>query len=76
MYINSSRGGHGAPGNHFEALRRASSEIAVSLQSSNIDRHGSKISSSEATSRDGPPKVYEEMIQILEGDVRKHIRIE
>ncbi len=23
-----------------------------------------------------PPKVYEEMIQTLEGDVRKHIRIE
>lgn len=76
MYINSSRGGHGAPGNHAEALRRASSEIADSLQSSNIDRHGSEISSSVVTSRDGPPKVYEEMIQVLEGDVRKHIRIE
>lgn len=28
------------------------------------------------TSRDGPPKVYEEIIIGLEGDVRKHIRIE
>lgn len=28
------------------------------------------------TSREGPPKEYEEIIQNLEGDVRKHIRIE
>ena len=33
-------------------------------------------SSSLGTSRDGPPKVYEEIIQGLEADVRKHIRIE
>jgi hypothetical protein len=25
---------------------------------------------------DGPPQVYEEIIQKLEGEVRKHIRIE
>ena len=28
------------------------------------------------SSREGPPQVYEEMIQTLEADVRKHIRIE
>lgn len=32
--------------------------------------------SSVRTSRDGPPKVYEEIIIGLEADVRKHIRIE
>jgi hypothetical protein len=29
-----------------------------------------------STSGEGPPKVYEELIQSLEGDVRKHIWIE
>jgi hypothetical protein len=33
-------------------------------------------SSSIRTQRDGPPKVYEEIIISLEADVRKHIRIE
>ena len=32
--------------------------------------------SSANTTREGPPKVYEEIIQALEADVRKHIRIE
>jgi len=31
---------------------------------------------SSMTQREGPPKVYEEIIIGLEGDVRKHIRIE
>jgi len=33
-------------------------------------------SSLMSTSGEGPPKVYEELIQSLEGDVRKHIWIE
>ena len=32
--------------------------------------------SSSLTQRDGPPKEYEELIQSLEAEVRKHIRIE
>lgn len=55
-YINSSRGGHGAPAE--DQSKR------------------SMMSDSASSSREGPPRVYEEMIQILEGDVRKHIRIE
>ena len=31
---------------------------------------------SQISQREGPPQVYEEMIQTLEADVRKHIRIE
>lgn len=31
---------------------------------------------SSFTQREDPPKVYEEMIQNLEAEVRKHIRIE
>lgn len=34
------------------------------------------MSSSINTNREDPPKVYEELIQSLEGEVRKHIRIE
>lgn len=33
-------------------------------------------SSSLRTQREGPPKIYEEIIISLEADVRKHIRIE
>ena len=32
--------------------------------------------SSSLTNREGPPKVYEELIVGLEAEVRKHIRIE
>ena len=59
-YINSSRGGHGA--HDSDMIRPAESIPASSIGSS---REGS-----------GPPKVYEEIIQGLEADVRKHIRIE
>jgi len=41
--------------------------------------HGDSQRSSEQSSitqRDGPPKVYEEIIIGLEGEVRKHIRVE
>lgn len=41
--------------------------LAESERSSNM---------SQMSSRDGPPQVYEEIIQTLEADVRKHIRIE
>lgn len=93
-YINSSRGGHGAPQANLEArqildssLRSASQvshDLRVNHSSSDFDRAGGP-DSSIVSSRDGngsgsggsgPPKVYEELIQILEGDVRKHIRIE
>ena len=50
---------------------------------SNHDRPGgaggppdSVPTSSQVSSREGPPKIYEEIIQGLEADVRKHIRIE
>lgn len=36
----------------------------------------SQESSIVTSSRDGPPREYEEIIQTLEGEVRKHIRIE
>lgn len=36
----------------------------------------SESSISSMTNRDEPPKVYEELIQSLEAEVRKHIRIE
>lgn len=36
----------------------------------------SQTSSLITSSREGPPREYEEIIQTLEGDVRKHIRIE
>lgn len=58
-YINSSRGGHGAP----NLINGEDSQRSSDL-------------SSQITSRDGPPKIYEEIIQNLEADVRKHIRIE
>ncbi len=58
--INSSRGGHGRDGGNMI-------EDGDSV---------SNASSSMVSNRDGPPKVYEEIIQGLEGDVRKHIRIE
>lgn len=79
-YINSSRGGHGAP--------QATDTVPMeSPAMSNQERPGmtrggggaqseSIPNSSIATSRDGPPKEYEEIIQGLEADVRKHIRIE
>ena len=41
--------------------------LAESERSSNM---------SSMSHREGPPQVYEEMIQTLEADVRKHIRIE
>lgn len=67
-YINSSRGGHGAPNNLLG--NGGESEIPESLRSSsNIggpgDANSSGASSSVVTSRgggEGPPKVYEEMI--------------
>jgi len=58
--INSSRGGHG--------------DIVNTVLSS--DRSSQSQISSSVTNREEPPKVYEEIIQSLEADVRKHIRIE
>lgn len=40
------------------------------------EQYISEPTSSNVTSREGPPKEYEEIIQALEGDIRKHIRIE
>ena len=40
------------------------------------EQYVSEPTSSNMTSREGPPKEYEEIIQTLEGDIRKHIRIE
>lgn len=89
LYINSSRGGHGAPpklhnlNEENEHHQRQESELLESVNTSSIEGGNAAQSdingggsSSVATQRDGPPKVYEEMIQILEADVRKHIRIE
>ena len=81
-YINSSRGGHGAPmnlngGADLPESLRTSSHLGGGVGPGDANSSGGG-SSSMVTSRggEGPPKVYEEMIQVLEGDVRKHIRIE
>lgn len=66
-YINSSRGGHGAPVGNIDNHR-----LAMDSDRPNL----SEPSSSLVTSREFPPKEYEEIIQGLEADVRKHIRIE
>jgi hypothetical protein len=83
-YINSSRAGHGAPnlleareGGPEEDSRRSS--ILSNDARGDLPYNQSEPQSSIVTSRDGnsgPPKVYEELIQGLEGEVRKHIRIE
>ncbi len=59
-YINSSRGGHGAPLNNLNQLDSPRSSV-----NSNQPRPGvseSVASSSALSSREGPPKVYEELI--------------
>jgi len=70
-YINSSRGGHGAPeiGGAMDSMRSA--DVVIDQE-----QYISEPTSSNVTSREGPPKEYEEIIQNLEADVRKHIRIE
>ncbi len=70
-YINSSRGGHGAPeiGGAMDSMRSA--DVVI-----DNEQYVSEPTSSNMTSREGPPKEYEEIIQTLEGDIRKHIRIE
>lgn len=62
MFINSSRGGNGHKNNDNE--------------SSVIDSQRSSNPSSITSNREEPSKVYEEIIQTLEAEVRKHIRIE
>ena len=47
------------------------------MSNQSVSRKSSLASSRTGTGRYDPcPKVYEEMIQGLEGDIRKHIRIE
>jgi hypothetical protein len=45
---------------------------------SNVEKKNEEVSSSQRSSQsgvEGPPKVYEEVIQGLEANIRKHIRV-
>jgi hypothetical protein len=66
-YINSSRGGHGAPLVTDSVSMESPRESGMSNQDRpggvNNHAHADSVpASSLASSRDGPPKVYEELI--------------
>lgn len=47
----------------------------ASKNESTVSLHNGSSSRSNFSNQEGPPKVYEEIIQSLEADVRKHIRV-
>lgn len=60
-----------------ERVKISSGENEDLMSNQSVSRKSSLESSRTGTNRYDPcPKVYEEMIQGLEGDIRKHIRIE
>ena len=75
-YINSMRGGHGENRADWDMRREAESMRSAGVVAVEQEQYVSDPTSSNITSREGPPKEYEEIIQNLEGEVRKHIRIE